>query len=123
MPREIYLLSSEPVTMPALVAAGSEVDDQLAVRALYAGAAWQLVDEADAAVMTIEGSRLLADPSDIGRVSRGFEADLGALREAGAGTWWTEIFVPWGPTGDPGVRIARNLGRLLTGRVRVEDGQ
>jgi hypothetical protein len=90
---------------------------------LYAGAAWQLVDEADAAVMTIEGSRLLADPSDIGRVSRGLEAHRGALREAGAGTWWTEIFVPWGPTGDPGVRIARNLGRLLTGRVRVEDGQ
>ena len=46
MPREIYLLSSQPVTMPALVAAGSEVDDQLAVRALYAGTTWQLVDEA-----------------------------------------------------------------------------
>jgi hypothetical protein len=123
MPREIFLLSSEPVTLPALVAAGAEVDDQLAVRTLYAGATWQLVDTSDVAVLTIEGSRLVANPADVARMTRGFEADIEALQVDAAGTWWTELFAPWGAVGDCGVRIARNLGRVLHGSVRIEDGQ
>ena len=51
-----------PVNIESLVAAAAVVDDQLGVRALYGGAALQLVDDAEVAVLTIENSRLLQNP-------------------------------------------------------------
>lgn len=115
MPRELYLLTSEPVQFAALVAAAAEVDDSLLLRGLYGGAALQLVGADERAVLTIENSRLLADPFDARRVTRGL--DLGA-----AEVWWTEAVAPWGAGGDPGVAVVRGLARLLGGQVRVEDG-
>ena len=63
MPRELYLVTPAPVSIESLVAAAAVVDDQLGVRALYGGAALQLVDDADVAVLTIENPRLLQDPA------------------------------------------------------------
>ena len=115
MPRELYLITRTPVSIEALVAAAAGVDDQLRVRALYAGAALQLVDHAESAVLTIESSRLLQDPIDARQLTAGL--DIGA-----AEVWWTEAVTPWGSDGDPGIEIAAGIARILGGQLRVEDG-
>ncbi len=115
MPREIYLLTPVPVVIEALLAAAAEVDDQLGVRALYDGAALQLVGDDGDAVLTVQGSRLLQDSADVARVTRGLEVPAGQV-------WWAEATAPWGPSGLTGVVIARGLAAVLRGAVRVEDG-
>jgi hypothetical protein len=115
MPRELYLVTPVPVSIEGLVAAAAVVDDQLGVRALYGGAALQLVDSADVAVLTLENSRLLQHPLDAGQVTAGL--DLGASE-----VWWTEAITPWGADGEPGVAVATGIARVLEGQVRVEDG-
>ena len=115
MPRELYLVTPSPVNIEALVAAAAVVDDQLGVRALYGGAALQLVDRADVAVLTIENSRLLQHPLDAAQLTAGL--DLGADE-----VWWTEAVTPWGAGGEPGVEVATGIARVLGGQVRVEDG-
>lgn len=114
MPREIYLVSTEPMTMPALVEAAAAVDGQLVPRALWGGAAVQLVDAADVAVVTVELSRQIEVPY-------GVELLVGRLPLTGP-VWWTEATAPWGPAGEPGVRILRVLGELMGARVQVEEG-
>ena len=116
MPRELYLLTPAPVQFDTLVAAAAEVDDSLLLRGLYGGAAVQLVGADDQAVLTIENSRLLADPFDARRVTRGLDVSE-------AEVWWTEAVVPWGAAGDPGVAVAKGVARLLGGQLRVEDGR
>jgi hypothetical protein len=115
MPRELYLVTSEPVSIEVVIAAAAEVDDQLLLRGLYGGAALQLVGADDRAVLTIENSRRLADPFDARRVTRGLEL-------ADAEVWWTEATARWGTGGDPGVAVVRGIARLLGGQLRVEDG-
>jgi hypothetical protein len=82
---------------------------------LYAGAALQLVDHAEGAVLTIENSRLLQDPIDARQLTAGL--DVGP-----AEVWWTEVVTPWGSDGDPGIEIAAGIARVLGGQLRVEDG-
>jgi hypothetical protein len=116
MPRELYLITPSPVRIESLVAAAAVVDDQLGVRALYGGAALQLVDDADVAVLTIENSRLLTDAVDAAALTSGLDlADRGQA-------WWTEAVAPWGSDGEAGVRIAAGIARVLEGQLRVEDG-
>ena len=115
MPRELYLVTPRPVGIEALVAAAAVVDDQLGLRALYGGAALQLVDQAEVAVLTIENSRLLQDPYDVAAVTAGLDLGPGEV-------WWTEAVAPWGSDGAPGVQVAAGIARLLSGQLRVEDG-
>ena len=75
MPRELYLLTPEPVSFEVMIAAAAEVDDQLLLRGLYGGAALQLVGADDRAVLTIENSRRLADLFDPRRVTPDFWND------------------------------------------------
>jgi hypothetical protein len=114
MPREIYLVSREPLTLEALVAAGVQVDGELVPRGLFDGNATQLLDLDDVAVLTVENSRLLQDTADLERI-------VGPLPLTGD-AWWTEATAPWGPAGETGVRIAYVLGELLGARVQVEEG-
>ena len=114
MPREIYLLSRQPLTLPVLLDACARVDGTLVPRLLNEGVALQLVDQDDVAVITLDNSRLLADPSDAERIT-------GPLPSSGE-LWWTEATAPWGRAGEPGVRIARAIGELLGARVQVEEG-
>ena len=114
MPREMYLVSTEPMTMPALIEAAATVDGQLVPRALFDGGAIQLVDTDDVAVITLELSRRIEDPYQL-------ELLVGQLPLTGA-VWWTEATAPWGPPGEAGVRVARALGERLGARVRVEEG-
>lgn len=116
MPRELYLVTPAPVNIESLVAAAAVVDDQLGVRALYGGAALQLVDDAEVAVLTIENSRLLQDPVDASLVTTGLQ--FGAAAEV----WWTEAVTPWGSDGEAGVEVAAGIARVLGGQLRVEDG-
>jgi hypothetical protein len=116
MPRELYLVTPAPVSIESFVAAAAVVDDQLGVRALYGGAALQLVDHVDIAVLTIENSRLLQDRIDATAMTSGL--DLGDGDEV----WWTEAVAPWGSDGEAGVRVAAGIARLLGGQLRVEDG-
>jgi hypothetical protein len=113
MPRELYLVTPAPVSIEALVAAAAVVDDQLV--ALYGGAALQLVDGADVAVLTIENSRLLQHPFDAAQVTAGLDVGAGEV-------WWTEAVTPWGADGEPGVEVAAGIARVLGGQLRVEDG-
>ena len=115
MPRELYLATPVPVSIEALVAAAAVVDDQLGVRALYGGAALQLVDGAEVAVLTIENSRLLQHALDAAQVTSGLDLDTGEV-------WWTEAVTPWGADGQPGVDVAAGIARVLGGQLRVEDG-
>ena len=88
MPRELYFVTPTPVSIESLVAAAAVVDDQLAVRALYGGAALQLIDHSEVAVLTIENSRLLQDDLDARALTAGFDLDDGEI-------WWTEAVAPW----------------------------
>jgi hypothetical protein len=115
MPRELYLVTPAPVNIESLVVAAAVVDDQLGVRALYGGAALQLVDDAEVAVLTIENSRLLQDPVDASLVTTG-------LQFGAAEVWWTEAVTPWGSDGEAGVEVAVGIARVLGGQLRVEDG-
>ena len=115
MPRELYLVTPAPVNIESLVAAAAVVDDQLGVRALYGGAALQLVDDSEVAVLTIENSRLLQDPVDASLVTTGLQ--VGATE-----VWWTEAVTPWGSDGEAGVEVAAGIARVLGGQLRVEDG-
>jgi hypothetical protein len=115
VPRELYLVTAQPVILEALVAAAAEVDEGLGIRALYGGAAAQLVASDDQAVLTIDSSRLLEDSFDAGRVTEGLEVPDGPL-------WWTEASAPWGSAGDPGVAVMRGLARICGGRLKIEDG-
>jgi hypothetical protein len=116
MPREVYLVTPEAVTFDAVVRAAAEVDDSLLLRGLYDGAVLQLVGADDQAVLTCESSRLLADPADVRRVTRGLDPP------GATDLWWTEAFVPWGAAGDPGVAVITGVARRLGGQVKVEDG-
>lgn len=115
MPREMYLVSTEPMTMPALVEAAVAVDGQLVPRALFDGAALQLVDTDDIAVITLELSRLIEDPFQL-------ELIVGRLPLTGP-VWWTEASAPWGPSGEAGVRVAQALGERLGARLLVEESR
>lgn len=115
MPREMYLVSTEPMTMPALVAAAVTVDGQLVPRVLFDGAAIQLVDTDDVAVVTLELSRLIEEPHQLERI-------VGELPLTGA-AWWTEATAPWGRAGEAGVRVVRALGEQLGARVVIEEGR
>ena len=115
MPRELYLLTPTPVSIESLVVAAAVVDDQLGLRALYGGAAFQLVDHADVAVLTVENSRLLQDGIDAAAVISGFDLGEGDV-------WWTEAIAPWGADGEAGVQVATGISRLLGGQLRVADG-
>jgi hypothetical protein len=115
MPRELYLVTPTPVNIESLVAAAAAVDDQLGVRALYGGAALQLVDDAEVAVLTIENSRLLENAVDASLVTTG-------LQFGAAEVWWTEAVSPWGSDGKAGVEVAAGIARVLGGQLRVEDG-
>jgi hypothetical protein len=115
MPRELYLVTPTPVSIESLVAAAAVVDDQLGVRAVYGGAALQLVDLAEVAVLTIENSRLLQDTVDATWVTSD-------LRLGDGEVWWTEAIAPWGSDGEPGVEVAAGIARILSGQLRVEDG-
>jgi hypothetical protein len=119
MPRELYLVSPRPVIIEAFVLAAARVDDQLAMRAIYGGAALQLVDEAEVAVLTLENSRLLVDASDAARCAPGLV--WGAVPHQDV--WWTESTAPWDAAGDPGVAVLRELAEILDGQLRVEDGR
>ena len=120
MPRELYLVTAEPVTFEAVVRAAAEVDDALALRGLYDGRVLQLVGTGGSfdAVLSLQSSRQLVDTFDVGRVTRGLELPEG-FDEGG---WWTEALAPWGPVGDPGVAVMTVLADRLDGRLRVEDG-
>lgn len=114
MPREIYLVSREPLTLPVLLQACAEVDGRLVPRVLNEGVAMQLVDLDDIAVITLDTSRLLTETTDLERIT-------GPLPTSSE-VWWTEATAPWGRAGEPGVRIAQAIGRLLAARVQVEEG-
>jgi hypothetical protein len=116
MPREVYLVTPTPVTLEALVRAAAEVDEQLALVALYGGQVLQLLDQADDAVLSIGSSRLLADSFDAGWIAP-------QLRLPSGPVWWTEASAPWGAAGQPGVVIAERLAARLAGVVQVEDGR
>ena len=119
MPRELTLVSTEPWTLPLLVPAAVRVDGTLAPRMLFDGWFTQLVDSADVAVLTVELSRCVDDPFDIERLT---ELPRGGRLPTQAQVWWTEATAPWGPAGEPGVRIARNLAEVLGARLLVTDG-
>jgi hypothetical protein len=115
MPRDLYLVTPTPVSIESLVAAAAVVDDQLGVRAVYGGAALQLVDLAEVAVLTIENSRLLQDTVDATWVTSDLQLGDGEV-------WWTEAIAPWGSDGEPSVEVAAGIARILSGQLRVEDG-
>jgi hypothetical protein len=115
MPREISLVSTSPLTLEALVAAGVRVDGTLVPRTLFDGWLVQLVDVDDVAVLSVELSRRIEDAGDLERLT-------GPLPTTSA-VWWTEATAPWGVRGESGVRIARALGEVLGARVLVHEGQ
>lgn len=120
MPREMSLTSTRPLTLETLVAAGAAVDGSLVPRSLFEGWALQLVraepGEPAVAVLTVELSRQIADRGDLERLTGPVPIPVGAE------VWFTEATAPWGPAGETGVAIVRQLGALLGARVIVEDG-
>lgn len=115
MPRELYLISTEPVTTEALVEAAVTVDGGLVPRTLLEGWAVQLVDAADVAVVTVERSRQVDDAFAVERI-------IGRQLPVSGKVWWTEATAPWGDSGEPGVAIISAVAEGLRGWLVVEDG-
>ena len=114
MPREIALVSTEPVDLTDVLAAAVGVDYRLGPREILGGWVLQLVDRDDLAVLTVEQSRRLDQTRDVARILGG-EVPPGAV-------WWTEASAPWGQAGEVGVRVARALAHRLSARIRVTGG-
>lgn len=115
MPRELYLVTPLPVTLPAIIVAGASIDEKLGVRTLNHGVAIQLVNHDDIAVVTIENSRQLVAGTDAARVVPGISQAHGHL-------WWTDATAPWGTVGAVGVAIAQQIALNLGGTFIAEDG-
>lgn len=115
MPRDIAMVTPTPVTIEPLLRAAATVDGDLAPRSLLAGAALQLIDLDDVAVLTLANSRRIHDPAEIARVAPGLPLPDGEL-------WWTEAVAPWGSRGVAGADIVAALARALGGTYRIEDG-
>ena len=113
MPRDLYLVSPRPMTLADLVEAAGEVDGSLALRVLDAGASLQLVGAEDVAVLTIDASREIHDPTDVAAVT--------GQRPADGQRWWTAATTPWGPEGTPGVHVVDELS-VLIGASLVDTG-
>ena len=113
MPREIALVSAEPVDLIDVLAAAVGVDYRLAPREVLGGWALQLVDRDDVVVLTVEQSRRLMGTGDVARIL-GEEAEPGAL-------WWTEATAPCERAGEVGVRVARAIARRLSAQIRVAE--
>ena len=113
MPREIALVSTEPVDLTDVLAAAVGVDYRLGPREVLGGWAVQLVDREDLAVLTVEQSRRLDQTRDVARIL-GEEVPPGPV-------WWTEASAPWGQAGEPGVRVARALARRMSAQIRVAE--
>jgi len=121
VPREIYLLSADPITVAQVAVAGVEIDPDLVLRGIANGNATQLLDAEDEAVLTIENSRKLADPADALTLLPQQPRRLGALEPGEC--WWTQAVAPWSRRGTIGTRITTRLAELLNARLWIEDGQ
>ena len=112
MPRELTLVSAEPATGAHVLLAAVEVDGSLVPRLLYDGWVTQLVDGDDVAVVSVELSRFVEDATDLERLT--------GLRAPALPCWLTEATAPWGPAGEAGVAVVRELARLLDAALVVE---
>ena len=115
MPRDIVVVTTRPPDATALVQAGLAVDPELGVRAVEAGAYVQLVDPDGQAVVSFGHPSRVEAADEIARLAPG------AAERLGSPVFWTEAWAPWGPRGDPGVRVALGLAAALDGVCIVED--
>lgn len=114
MPRDAYILHSEPVTIPDLIRVGATVDPELTMRTLYEGVAVQFVDADYRSVLTVQAGRMLRDGSEIARLVPSAPAFSGE-------TWFSEAFVPWDDA-EVGLAILAAVATTLGATVIIEDG-
>lgn len=108
MPREVWMVTPEPVTFEAVVRAAARVDPALAVRAIAHGQALQLVASDDETIATVQGSRRIDRPEDVARIVAGLPAT--------AGSYWSEGWAPWTPGGERGADLLDAIAAELGGR-------
>lgn len=111
MPRELTLVSGEPLELDLVLAAAASVAGHLEARLVLGGWALQLVDPDGLAVLTIEQSRRLDRSDDVTRISE-HDPPPGPV-------WWTEATAPWGPAGEPGVQIAYAVAARAAAQIRT----
>jgi hypothetical protein len=121
MPRDAYILRSEPVTLPDLIEAAATVDDSLTMRTLYGGVAVQFVAAqvgGNEAVLTIQSGRMLRNGDEIARLVPSAGVVDGPV-------WFAEAFVPW-ENGEIGAALLEairvELGATVLNPTIVEDG-
>lgn len=114
MPRDAYIIRSEPVTVPQLVEAAAEVAPQLTMRSLYDGVAVQFVDAEFRSVLTVQVGRALSSGEEIRRLVPSAPPMAGPF-------WFAEAFIPWDDA-DIGVEILNAIGMKWGATVIIEDG-
>ena len=113
MPREVFVSASVAPTFADLARACLRLDPTL--RAVDAGAYWQVLDANAEAVATVDRPRLVADGQLAARVSGG--------PTTSGEVWWVEALVPWASAADSGVEVLRLLAADCGAQLVVQDGR
>jgi hypothetical protein len=117
MPRSSVVLTPEPLTGDAVVAAAGRVwseklggaDEPLETRVLDGGAVLQLV-AGDAVVLSVLRPRLLPRLDEVARLLPGTVPPEDTQ-------WWTDAYTPWSPEGAVGVAILDAAAEASRGLV------
>lgn len=113
MPREVNILSAAAPSSLALVEAGAKIAPDLRVRTLDR-VVTEIVDDRGRAVLSVQMPERVENPAEIAR--------LAPWATRAAPVWWTEAWVPWGPTGEVGVAIVQAFAASIDAALLVEDG-
>ena len=113
MPRDAYLVSREPITLPDIVRAGAQRFPDHTARTLEDGVATQIVDAEYRAVLTVLQGRSLPDGDEVARLVPRAPAQAGPV-------WLTQAFVPW-TDAEPGLAILSDLALAADAVLVIED--
>lgn len=113
MPRDAYLVTREPITLPDIIRAGAQRYPDYTARLLEEGVATQLVDPDYRAVVTVLQGRSLLDGDEVARLVPRAPAQAGPV-------WLTQAFVPWSDA-DAGLAILSDLALATSAVLIVED--
>jgi hypothetical protein len=116
MPRDLIIVSARAPRFEDLVAAARSEDPTLIPVRSSGGAVVRLVGPALAPVLSVQYSLAVHVAEEIERLAPE------AVGRVAIPASWTEAWAPWGPEGDVGVRIARELAERCDGVCLVEDG-
>ncbi|KAB1654839.1 hypothetical protein F8O01_13160 [Pseudoclavibacter chungangensis] len=117
MPRELTLVTRRPPTVDELRDAAREHDPDAIVANVRNGAVQMVLDARRDVILSMQYSTFVGVPDEI------------ATRQPAAATavpgpaFWTEVWIPFGPTGHRSAAIARGIAERCQGVCADESGE